>query len=99
MRDNQKFILIYFYKYVVDIFSIFAAKIYYNKLFGSMNVLETIRLRRMVLGLKQEDLAEMAGVSLSTIKDMDRGEGNPSLATLEKVVEVLGLELRLVVKG
>lgn len=64
-----------------------------------MNVLETIRSRRMMLGLNQEDLAEMAGVSLSTIKDMDRGEGNPSLATLEKVVEVLGLELRLVVKG
>lgn len=64
-----------------------------------MSVLETIRSRRMALGLKQEDLAEMAGVSLSTIKDMDRGEGNPSLATLEKVVEVLGLELRLVVNG
>lgn len=64
-----------------------------------MNVLETIKSRRMALGLTQEDLAEMAGVSLSTIKDMDRGEGNPSLATLEKVAEVLGLELRLVVKG
>ena len=64
-----------------------------------MVVLETIKLRRMALGLKQEDLAEMAGVSLSTIKDMDRGVGNPSLSTIEKVADVLGLELRLVVKG
>ena len=40
-----------------------------------------------MLGLKQEDLAEMAGVSLATIKDIDRGAGNPSLRILEKIVE------------
>ncbi len=64
-----------------------------------MDILTEIKERRMVLGLKQEDLSEMAGVSLATIKDIDRGVGNPSVKTIEKIANILGLELKLVVKN
>ena len=37
----------------------------------------------------------MSEVSLATIKDIERGKGNPSLKTLEKLCEVLGLEISL----
>ena len=60
-----------------------------------MGVLGTIKARRVMLGLTQEDLAEMAGVSLATIKDIDRGVGNPSLHILEKIAEVLGMEIQV----
>lgn len=49
--------------------------------------------RRKLLGLKQEDLAEMSGVALKTIYLLEQGNGNPSLNTLTKIYDVLGLEL------
>lgn len=64
-----------------------------------MEIRAQIKARRIALGLKQEDLAEMAEVSLATIKDIDRGVGNPSLKTLEKIANVLGLVIVLQVRS
>jgi DNA-binding XRE family transcriptional regulator len=58
-----------------------------------MELKEVMKLRRETLSLSQQDLAEMAEVSLATIKDIERGKGNPSLATVSKILEVLGLEI------
>lgn len=58
-----------------------------------MNLQDTIKERRKTLGLSQNDLAEMAGLSLATIKDIERGKGNPSMATVSKIMDVLGLEI------
>ncbi len=63
-----------------------------------MEILAQIKARRIFLGLKQEDLAEMADISLATVKDIDRGVGNPSLKTLEKITNVLGLVFVLQVR-
>lgn len=54
---------------------------------------EIIKNRRAKLKLSQVDLAEMASVSLATVKDIERGKGNPSIRTVEKLLEVLGLEI------
>lgn len=54
---------------------------------------DIIKSRRAKLRLSQVDLAEMAGVSLATVKDIERGKGNPSIQTVEKILEVLGLEM------
>lgn len=59
---------------------------------------EIIKERRSILHLTQEDLAAMAGVALRTLKALEAGKGNPSLATLQKIAEVLGMEVRLEVK-
>ena len=56
---------------------------------------EIIKERRSILGITQEDLADMAGVSLRTLKAIETGKGNPSLRTLQKLVEVLGMEVQL----
>lgn len=58
-----------------------------------MSLQDTIKERRKTLGLSQNDLAEMAGLSLATIKDIERGKGNPSMATVSKIMDVLGLEI------
>lgn len=53
----------------------------------------------MKLGISQQDLAEFAGVGIATIKDIERGKGNPSLQTLQRLLEVLGLEITLRVRN
>ncbi|MBQ6955888.1 MAG: helix-turn-helix transcriptional regulator [Bacteroidales bacterium] len=52
---------------------------------------DTIKERRAQLKISQIDLAEMAGVSLATVKDIERGKGNPCLQTVEKILAVLGM--------
>ncbi|RYC68121.1 MULTISPECIES: helix-turn-helix transcriptional regulator [Spirosoma] len=54
--------------------------------------------RRNALRLTQEYLAELAGVSLRTIKAIESGAGNPRVSTLLKLADVLGMELRWIVK-
>ncbi len=61
--------------------------------YQTMKLKEVMKLRREILNLSQQDLAEMAGVSLSTVKDIERGRGNPSLSTVGKILEVLGIEI------
>ncbi|WP_118973828.1 helix-turn-helix domain-containing protein [Taibaiella koreensis] len=57
-----------------------------------------ISLRREKLALNQADLAEMAGVAIRTVYMIENGKGNPSLNTLQKVMNVLGLELTIGIK-
>lgn len=52
-----------------------------------------MKQRRETLELTQQDLAEMAQVGLATIKEIERGKGNPALSTIKKILEVLGLEI------
>ena len=56
---------------------------------------EQIKERRDILHLQQRDLAELSGVSLRTIIQIENGSGNPALATLQKLTKVLGLEMQL----
>ena len=58
-----------------------------------MELKEVMKSRRDTLGISQLDLAEMSGVSLATIKDIERGKGNPSLEIVNKILEVLGMEI------
>lgn len=60
-----------------------------------MDIGVVIKQHRATLGISQTDLAEISEVSLATIKDIERGKGNPSLSTIEKIADTLGLELRL----
>lgn len=59
-----------------------------------MDFKEVVKERRSTLGISQVDLAEMADISLATVKDIERGAGNPSLKTVSRILEVLGLEMK-----
>ncbi len=54
---------------------------------------EIMKQRREFLSITQQDLAEMAQVGLATVKDIERGKGNPALNTIKKILEVLGIEI------
>ena len=58
-----------------------------------MNLSEVIKTRRRTLGISQIDLSEMSCVSLATIKDIERGKGNPSMGTVSKIMDILGMEI------
>ena len=59
---------------------------------------ETIKNRRKELNITQPHLAELAIISTNTLYKIERGQGNPSLDVLNKLAEVLGMELSLEVK-
>ena len=59
------------------------------------NIGKQIRERRNFLHITQGDLAEIAGVSLRSLIDIEQGKGNPSLSQLIKILDVLGLSIAI----
>jgi len=51
-----------------------------------------------MLKITQENLADLSGVGLRTIKQLEAGKANPTYRTLQEIADVLGLELVLQVK-
>jgi y4mF family transcriptional regulator len=58
-----------------------------------------IQERRNELSLNQQDLAEMANVTTKTIYAIENNKGNPTMEVLKKVLNVLGLEIRIQVRS
>ncbi|HEY9796026.1 MAG TPA: helix-turn-helix transcriptional regulator [Leptolyngbyaceae cyanobacterium] len=52
---------------------------------------KAIRRRRRELDLSQEELAERAELHRTYISNIERGELNPSLETMEKLVKALDI--------
>lgn len=59
---------------------------------------EAIKNRRKELSITQPHLAELANVSINTLYKLERGQANPSLEVLNKLADVLGMEIALEVK-
>ena len=63
-----------------------------------MDIREILKKRRTILNISQVDLAEKAEVSLATVKDIERGKANPSLSTVLKILEVLGMVIKFEIR-
>ncbi len=61
-------------------------------------IIETLKKRRITLQVNQETLAVLSGVGLRTVKQFESGKGNPTLETIQKLADVLGLEMQLTIK-
>ena len=61
-------------------------------------VIQQIKERRETLKITQESLADLSGVGLRTIKQLEGGKANPTFNTLKEIADVMGLELVLQVK-
>lgn len=62
-------------------------------------LIKTIKERREVLQVTQETLSELSGVGLRTLKQLESGKGNPTILTLQKISDVLGMEICLKIKN
>lgn len=58
----------------------------------------SIKERRKTLRVTQPQLAELAEISVNTLYKIERGQANPTLETLTKIANVLGMEVILQVK-
>ena len=61
-------------------------------------IIETLKKRRITLQVNQETLAMLSGVGLRTVKQFESGKGNPTFETIQKLADVLGLEMQLSIK-
>ena len=56
---------------------------------------KTIKRKRLSLNLRMDDVAGRANITRATLWSIEKGEGNCSISTLFKVLDVLGLSLEL----
>jgi transcriptional regulator with XRE-family HTH domain len=61
-------------------------------------LVQSVKNRKDILAVNQEYLAELSGVGIATIKRFESGKGNITLKNLQKIADVLGLEIRLELK-
>jgi transcriptional regulator with XRE-family HTH domain len=59
---------------------------------------EVLHTRRNFLKLRQGDIAEITNITVRTLHSIENGTGNPSLTTLQKIADVLGMELVIQIK-
>lgn len=54
-----------------------------------------LRAARRRLGLTQQEVADLAGLSDRTVRDLEKGSRSPSLGAVIAVATVLGLRLEV----
>jgi transcriptional regulator with XRE-family HTH domain len=62
-------------------------------------LIKQIKERRAALQVTQETLAQLSGVGLRTLKQFESGKENLTLQTLQKIEDMLGLEVSLKLKN
>ena len=61
---------------------------------GFMNYIGTsIKNRRKEFNITQRELANMADVNINTLTQIEKGEGNPTVRSVQKILKILGMEL------
>lgn len=58
-------------------------------------VMRTLIDARLAAGMTQKQLSEKTGINQSNISKIERGTGNPSIATLERIASALGKKVSI----
>ena len=59
---------------------------------------QLIQQRRDHMRITQQQLADMADVGINTLYKIETGQANPTLGSLEKITNILGMEITLEIK-
>ena len=54
-----------------------------------------IKLRRKFLKVTQTQLADLSGLSINTLYKIERGQANPTIDTLIKIADILGMKMTI----
>ena len=54
-----------------------------------------IKKRRQELNLELKDLQDYSGVNYASISDIENGKANPTIKTVEKLLDVLGMQINI----
>ncbi len=63
------------------------------------DIFQVLRKQRFHLNLTQQEVAELSGVSVRLLRELEAGRANPGLRQLEKIAAVLNLTLTLMPKA
>lgn len=67
----------------------------YDALEPEFSIIQAMLDARTAAGLTQKDLAERTGIAQADISRLENGNANPSLRTLKRLAEGMGMTLKL----
>lgn len=67
----------------------------YDALEPEFAIIQAIIDARKESGLTQKELSERTGIAQSDISKLERGNANPSLRTLQRLAEGMGMRLKI----
>lgn len=67
----------------------------YDKLDIEYGIIQAIIDARKSSGLTQRDLSKRTGITQSDISKLERGSANPSLRTLRRLADGMGMKLKV----
>lgn len=59
---------------------------------------QLIQQRRDHMRITQQQLADMADIGINTLYKIETGQANPTLGSLRKITDILGMEITLKIK-
>jgi DNA-binding XRE family transcriptional regulator len=62
------------------------------------NISNKIKAQRQLMHFNQKDLAELTGISERAIRSIENAEASTSITNWYKILDVLGLEMKIVPK-
>lgn len=65
---------------------------------GKLSLAEAVKTMRRISRLTQVEFARHRGISLGALKQIETGQGNPQIETLEKIGAIFGVEIGFVLK-
>ena len=72
-----------------------AVKAEYDALEPEFSIIHAMIDARKASGLTQKQLAEKTGIAQADISKLENGNANPSLRTLQRLAEGMGMHIRL----
>jgi predicted transcriptional regulator len=63
--------------------------------FSFKNKQENVKKRRQELNLELKDLQDYSGVNYASISDIENGKANPTIKTVEKLLDALGMQINI----
>lgn len=72
-----------------------AVKAEYDALESEFSIIQAMIDARKASGLTQKQLAEKTGIAQADISKLENGNANPSLRTLQRLAEGMGMHIRL----
>lgn len=67
----------------------------YDALDAEFSIVQAMLDARKNAGLTQKDLATRTGIAQADISKLESGRGNPSLRTLQRLADGMGMKLKL----
>ena len=84
-----------FNQYLTEQLKDSAFKAEYDALEAEFAIIHAMITARQKTGMTQKQIAERTGIHQSDISKLERGNGNPSLRTLSRLAEGLGMKLKV----